>query len=150
MILYIAYFFIDLVSHPEYKCVSLTTFFVALDIKIYFIRIPLHSNKYLTKEKLVVLCLSPLVPVTIITNSLKWKMFVNSDSYNPLWTHRTMMARRIVRVAIIIFNKFVCERIHFIWYIYFTIPVLLGKIQRKSWRKFQFRSNKIFQIWIHT
>ena len=81
-------FFIDLVSRSEYKClyVPLTTFFVVLNKTIYFIRIPLHSNKYLNRE--IVVYYLFLVRATILKSllSLKWIMFVNSDSYNPLWT----------------------------------------------------------------
>ena len=48
-------FFIDLVSRSEYKClyVPLTTFFAVLNKTIYFIRIPLHSNKYLNRKIVV-------------------------------------------------------------------------------------------------
>ena len=81
-------FFIDLVFCSEYKCLygPLTTFFTVLNKKIYFIRIPLHSNKYLNRE--IVVYYLFLVRVTISKSllSLKWIMFVNSDSYNPLWT----------------------------------------------------------------
>ena len=81
-------FFIDLVFRSEYKClyVSLTTFFPVLNKKIYFIRIPLHSNKYLNREMVVynLFLVRATIPKSLL--SLKWIMFVNSDSYNPLWT----------------------------------------------------------------
>ena len=81
-------FFIDLVFRSEYKCfyVPLTTFFAVLNKKIYFISIPLHSNKYLNREIVVyyLFLVRATIPKSLL--SLKWIMFVNSDSYNPLWT----------------------------------------------------------------
>ena len=73
-------FFITLKTRSEYKSfvLHLMTIPVAPDIKSYFICTPLRSNKYLNKI-IGVVCL-------FYNNVLEWIMFVNSDSYNPLWT----------------------------------------------------------------
>ena len=106
-------FFITLKTRSEYKSfvLHLMTFPVAPDIKTYFIRTPLRSNKYLNKIIGVVCLFYNIV--------LEWIMFVNSDSYNPLWTAN--VGQRIVKR--LSFLKFLSKRIYLPLYVDVALSV---------------------------
>ena len=123
-------FFIKLKTRTEYKSfvLHLMTFPVAPDIKTYFIRAPLRSNKYLNKI-IGVVCL-------FYNNVLEWIMFVNSDSYNPVWTAN--VGQRIVKR--LSFLKFLSKRIYLPLYVDVALSVHTTKKCDKVW-KIQFRPN---------